>query len=440
MNNNKKKHTLAQTLRVYKKRFDRLDKQTKIQLIAIATLIFLIFTVAIAALLGKGKNPASDSLYGDSIAFSGSYDPFANRQYQDEYAKALESYSDVVLPENDREDRNYFRETLFIGDSNTEGLAAYNHLSLQYVMGVTGMPIQGVVNNPCIWFVGYDSPVTMPRAVSMLKPRRIIINFGTNNAGGTSTENFIRAYENALQAISDAYPYADIIVESVLPVAKHRDYPNITMQDIDEYNIALAKMCSENDYMFLNTAEVFKDPSTGFMRSEYVAKDGIHLTNDGYKLLLEYVGSHKYITKDTRPARGNIPTRRNPPVVPSSVSSMPYSSSITSSSHVVSSSRPMSSSVHSSSHVISSSSSQSSSSSRSSSSQISHSQSTESSSSQRQTVSSQSSSSQTTEVSSQSSEVVVPPIVSESQPEPPRPPADSSEPVVEPVVPAEPAV
>lgn len=362
----KNKHTLADYLRVYRKRFMKLDKKTRIQLIIIALLLVRIFFTALTALFGRGKNPASSSeITGNTVLASGSYDPQADAKYEDEYLKLIKEYDDVVIAENDIEDRNYFRETLFIGDSNTEGLAAYNHISLQYVLGMTGMPIQQVISNKCMWFVGYEEPVTIPTAVSMLKPRRIIINFGTNNAGGTETKDFIMYYNKALDAIEKAYPYADIIVASVIPVGKTRDYPNITMQDIDDFNIALAEMCRERGLKFLNTAEMYKDPENGFMKKEYIAKDGIHLTSEGYKALLEYVGSHKHVVKDERPARGNIPTRRNAPYVAegsssSSASSSMASSSIASSSiassSVVSSSQVISSSkVHSSSNAVSSS-------------------------------------------------------------------------------------
>ena len=343
MANSNKKHTLKDYIRVYKKRFSKLDKKTKIQLIAIGVLVVLIIVAAMAALSGRGENPVSSSeKNNNSLVFSGSYNPLADAKYEDEYLKLIKEYDDVVIPENQTEDRNYFRETLFVGDSNTEGLAVYNHLSLQYVLGVTGMAIQRVTTNECMWFVGYDKPVTIPTAVGMLKPRRIIINFGTNNAGGTSTEDFIFYYEKALDAIEKAYPYADIIVSSILPVAKERDYPSITMQDIDEFNLALAEMCRERELKFLNTAELYKDSETGFMKPEYVAKDGIHLSSEGYKAFLEYVGSHKHVEADNRPARGSIPTRRNAPYVPTESSSLAASS-------VVSSSKPYSSSIYSSS-------------------------------------------------------------------------------------------
>ena len=105
-------------------------------------------------------------------------------------------------------------------------------------------------------------------------------------------------------------------MESILPVKKNRSYPDIKKEDIDEFNLALAKMCKDKGYMFLNSAEIFKGKD-GYAKIKYFSNDGIHMNTDGYKALLEYVENHKYITKDSRPRRGQIPQRREAPVVSS---------------------------------------------------------------------------------------------------------------------------
>ena len=86
----KKKHTLADYLKVYKKRFMKLDKKTRIQLIVIAVLLVRIFFTAITALFGRGKNPASSSeIIGNTVLASGSYDPQADEKYEDEVKEIL---------------------------------------------------------------------------------------------------------------------------------------------------------------------------------------------------------------------------------------------------------------------------------------------------------------------------------------------------------------
>lgn len=296
---------------------ERKKRKKEKQFITAVILVAAIIIVAVLAFMGKGKNPANSYIYMDSYddSDSGVYDRKEVSRHH-EYIKKMSEYSSVIIPASDIDDEDYLKETLFVGDSNTEGISAYGFLPLQYVLGSTGMPIQGVTKTRCIYFYGYDEPVTMATAVGMLKPRRVILSFGTNNAGGTTTKDFIKNYETAIAAIEKSYPHCDIIVESILPVKKNRSYPDIKKEDIDEFNLALAKMCKDKGYMFLNSAEIFKGKD-GYAKIKYFSNDGIHMNTDGYKALLEYVENHKYITKDSRPRRGQIPQRREAPVVSS---------------------------------------------------------------------------------------------------------------------------
>ena len=121
MSNHSKKHnSFNHFIHRMKRGYERLDRKTRFQLIAIILLIVLILATAIIALLGKGKNPviSSDEIPGLTSAVS--YDSAADSKYEDLYAKALVPYKDVIIPESKTTDKNYLKETLFVGDSNTE--------------------------------------------------------------------------------------------------------------------------------------------------------------------------------------------------------------------------------------------------------------------------------------------------------------------------------
>lgn len=298
-------------------------RKLRLQFFLIIVLLIFIIFLAISSFIGTWNGEVEETKIISSSSSESSSFVVQSSKYEDRYLKIVEEYDDVVIPENDIEDEYYIGQTLFVGDSNTAGLSGYGYLSLQNVLGLIGMPIQEVNIKQCMWFVGYENPVTMPTAVGMLKPRRVILNFGTNNVGGIEPDEFIEYYESVIDRIEKNYPYADIIVESILPVAKKRSYPKITRDGIDDLNIALLEMCRERDLAFLNTAEAFKDEDTGYAIPEYFGKDGLHLTSDGYRALLDYVDTHKRIIKDNRPARGAIPTRMNAPVVESSSEEQP---------------------------------------------------------------------------------------------------------------------
>ncbi|MEG1049903.1 MAG: SGNH/GDSL hydrolase family protein, partial [Oscillospiraceae bacterium] len=249
---------------------------------------------------------------GDVCAIDSNIYHTASAQYDSSlYTEGLKRFEKAIVPYNAEEYENYLADTLFVGDSNTAGLSSFGYLPLQNVLGKRSMAIQSVSTDEFVWFSGQDKPVSIIQAISLLKPRRVIINFGTNNTVGTSVKDFASIYSSTLKQVKSAYPYADIIVASILPVGKHRENMHIKMQTIDSFNLALAQLCVDSGYYFLNLSEAFKSPDSGFMKPKYVAADGVHLNSAGYSVFLKYVADHKLILADRRPPRGFVPMRVN---------------------------------------------------------------------------------------------------------------------------------
>lgn len=94
------------------------------------------------------------------------------------------TFSGTVLPETADAGQDYIDETLFIGDSNTARMMSYGFTTLDNDIGIISMGIQMVPTKACVYFKGYAEPVTIPQAVKIMQPRRIIITFGTNNTIG----------------------------------------------------------------------------------------------------------------------------------------------------------------------------------------------------------------------------------------------------------------
>lgn len=260
----------------------------------------------------SAESESSSASVQDSGSLSG-LSSAQNNYDKNIYMTEIAKYPDIVIPYSADKDSRYLEDTLFIGDSNTAGLASFGYMPLQNVLGKKSMGIQGVISNSFVWFKGYSQPVNIVKAVKLLKPRRIIINFGTNNTLGITANEFKSMYKKALYAIEHSYPHCDIIVAAVLPVGYRRENYNIKQQTIDNFNVVLAQLCSENGYHFLDYSEAFKDTDTGYMQKNCVASDGVHLNDKGYRLLLEYINDHQLHTKDRRPDTKNIPVRTAAP-------------------------------------------------------------------------------------------------------------------------------
>ncbi|MBQ9845671.1 MAG: Ig-like domain-containing protein [Oscillospiraceae bacterium] len=255
-------------------------------------------------------------IFGVSAAFGGNdapqtefneieIDPEADNNYnKDEAVIDTSKFAGTILPETADAGQTYIDETLFIGDSNTVRSMFYEVTGTKWanIVGAVSMGIQHVVSDPIAIseFGSGVGKVDVCTSVGIIKPKRIIMTYGTNNANWT-TDSFITEYKKAAAAVSAAYPYADIIINAIPPVDRIRDYPNITMQQIDAFNAALAEMCAAEGYKFLNSAEAMKDEITGFAKKDFTISDGIHLSKNGFDALFTYIRTHAYEAEDRRP-------------------------------------------------------------------------------------------------------------------------------------------
>lgn len=225
-------------------------------------------------------------------------------------------YQGTVLPLTEDAGEEYVDSTLFLGDSNTVRFMMYGKTTLKNDIGVVSMGVGAIKTLACVDFKGYSQYVTMPKAVSIMQPERVIITFGTNNLSGTSTNatNFISQYEEGIKAIQEAYPSVDIIVNSIPPLDKLRENTNLYQSQIDAYNQAIVDMCEANDWKYLNSAEALKDETTGWAKTDYTLSDGVHLSQKGVDALIEYIRTHAYITEDDRPKPlSPVPERNETP-------------------------------------------------------------------------------------------------------------------------------
>ena len=292
-----------------------IQKQAVLVCAVCALAILITASVTYVLLATKGGAPSSSSVpqveEPDDLA----------THYQ------VDTQSAALLTETADAGEAYLNDTLFLGDSNTVRLYNNGLITLQQFCAKEGIGIQTALSEPLVTFRGTDERYTMSQAVAMMKPRRVVITLGTNDSG-MEVETFIGYYTQLVQQIQASYPYTDIIVNTVPPVPEdHSNYPSTSQEKLDDFNMALLTMCENLGVKFLNSAEVLKDPATGFGLNDYYISGDIHLKNSGLKAMLSYLTTHAYETEDRRPDTDNIPTRTleytsNPsdPVAPSSSS------------------------------------------------------------------------------------------------------------------------
>ena len=298
--------------------------QHRAVLVCILCVLAVLLTFGITTtLLKKGGEEPAPSV-SESVA-----DPTSGGDLSGHYQ--IDNASTALLTETADAGTDYLNDTLFLGDSNTVRLYNNGLISLQQFCAKEGIGTQVALNEGIVTFKKDSNHYTIPQAVAMMKPRRVVMTFGTNDTG-MEVPDFIAHYTALIQAIQQSYPYTDIIVNTVPPVpADHSNYPHMDQAKIDDFNMALLDMCEQLGVRFLNSAEALKG-SDGYGIADYYTSGDIHLKSAGLKAVLNYLRTHALQTEDRRPDTNNIPTRTMEYVSnPSSAVAAPSSEAVSSS-------------------------------------------------------------------------------------------------------------
>ena len=296
--------------------------QHRAVLVCILCVLAVLLTFGITTTLLKKEEPAPS--VSESVA-----DPTPGEDLSGHYQ--IDNASTALLTETADAGTDYLNDTLFLGDSNTVRLYNNGLISLQQFCAKEGIGTQVALNEGIVTFKKDSNHYTIPQAVAMMKPRRVVMTFGTNDTG-MEVPDFIAHYTALIQAIQQSYPYTDIIVNTVPPVpADHSNYPHMDQAKIDDFNMALLDMCEQLGVRFLNSAEALKG-SDGYGIADYYTSGDIHLKSAGLKAVLNYLRTHALQTEDRRPDTNNIPTRTMEYVSnPSSAVAAPSSEAVSSS-------------------------------------------------------------------------------------------------------------
>lgn len=296
--------------------------QHRAVLVCILCVLAVLLTFGITTTLLKKEEPAPS--VSESVA-----DPTPGEDLSGHYQ--IDNASTALLTETADAGTDYLNDTLFLGDSNTVRLYNNGLISLQQFCAKEGIGTQVALSEGIVTFKKDSNHYTIPQAVAMMKPRRVVMTFGTNDTG-MEVPDFIAHYTALIQAIQQSYPYTDIIVNTVPPVpADHSNYPHMDQAKIDDFNMALLDLCEQLGVRFLNSAEALKG-SDGYGIADYYTSGDIHLKSAGLKAVLNYIRTHALQTEDRRPDTNNIPTRTMEYVSnPSSAVAAPSSEAVSSS-------------------------------------------------------------------------------------------------------------
>lgn len=222
-----------------------------------------------------------------------------NRTLEEAYQVNIPG-QDTIVQENHTEEYDtefYLGETVFVGDSRTNGMIGYGYLPPEQVYAIDGCSQKTIQDREFV-DLGDGKLYTVEEAVAIRQPERIMISLGINGLTTMGEEEFMEEYRALTESLHQASPNSTIILQSILPVAwwKYQEIPAFDNDNIDYYNELLCDYAQEAGYFYLNSAEVMKD-SRNSLRSEYDAGDGLHFNSAAYEALMEYYTTHMVLAK-----------------------------------------------------------------------------------------------------------------------------------------------
>lgn len=206
-------------------------------------------------------------------------------------SESTEGNLGTVLTETTVVGADYFTDTVFIGDSLTDGIRIYD------VFGdVTAISFVGVNSHSAMTSAFYDTGdgnvVTMVEAIEFYKPRKVYIMLGTNGINFESVEWNLEGYTVLVDELLSRVPGCAIVIQSIPPVSESKAAADtrFSRENIGAYNAGLLDLAMKKGVYFLDVHTALCDEK-GFLRADIAASDGIHMSPTGYQLWYDLVVS-----------------------------------------------------------------------------------------------------------------------------------------------------
>lgn len=165
---------------------------------------------------------------------------------------------------SNKEIKTIFKDSVFVGDSLTEGIEVYQFLSKSNVVYHRGMSVPQMGD--------------LSDTIVGLNPKQVFLWFGMNDLIYFSgdADKFAEAYAEQIKALQKKLPDATIYVNSILPIRENAIKKKSVFKYYEDYNGALEDMCQKMGITFIDATALAEAHSDQF------EPDGIHISSTFY--------------------------------------------------------------------------------------------------------------------------------------------------------------
>ncbi len=201
------------------------------------------------------------------------------------------------VPESDPVDYSYFNDTVFIGDSRTQGLLLYSKLTPKFNFAAQGATTQSIRTKPYIAMVdnqGTRTSYTLAEALAAIDGQYNAVYIATGvNELGWNTNLFIDSFRSLIMTVRE-YTTVPIYIQLILPVTSEYAETSIygvTNEKQREFNIGLIQLASELSVFYLDPCSLCS-LEDGSLDPQYASFDGAHISPAANTIIAEYYLNH----------------------------------------------------------------------------------------------------------------------------------------------------
>ncbi|MCR5481901.1 MAG: hypothetical protein K6F52_03815 [Clostridia bacterium] len=172
-------------------------------------------------------------------------------------------------------DLSVFDNTLFIGDSRTEGFKLYAGVeNADYYCGKS-MTVDKILEGKKVTSGGRE--ISVYDVLSQKQYDKVFLCEGMNELGWYSVNVFTEKYGQLIDVVKKYQPDAKIYLQAVLPVtdARSEKDPSHNNAQIYWYNLNIIDLAAKKDIFYINAAAGVADEN-GYLHPD-ATSDGIHL-------------------------------------------------------------------------------------------------------------------------------------------------------------------
>lgn len=212
-------------------------------------------------------------------------------------------------------DDSYFTDAVFIGDSRTNGLAAYSDLAgIGTFLAEDGLSVYKVFDAPLLYYAAAGSSpdpskATVQEVLSGHSFGKVYLCLGINELGTGTTVDFQNEYKQVVEQLRTLQPDAIIYLQGIMHVSKAvaSTDPVINNTNIVEKNTAVSALANGRDIFYIDMNSSVCDEDGNVLPE--LTGDGVHLKASAYAKWYEFLKDNAIVRDETdREAAGESGT------------------------------------------------------------------------------------------------------------------------------------